>query len=169
MRRRRLLLVRHAKAEPFASTDHARKLTERGERDAAAAGRHLAATGLVPDHAVVSSAARALGTWTVMARSAGWDVEPVVDQAVYHGGYDVVLESLGGAPGEAGVICFIGHNPTVSALAHHLEDGHGDRAALEAMLRGFPTGSVAVLETERTWDELADETARLVDFYVGRG
>ena len=59
--------MRHAKAEPFAETDHERVLTERGRRDAVEAGLHLAATGVVPDYAVVSSAARTVATWEAVA------------------------------------------------------------------------------------------------------
>lgn len=167
--RRRLVLVRHAKAEPFASTDHARTLTERGSKDAGAAGRYLAATGVRPDHAVVSSAARAVGTWERMADAAGWRLEPVVDQSVYNGSYEVVLEALGAVPEDASVVCLVGHNPTVSFLAHFLEDGKGETSVADAMMRGFPTGAVAVLGTDRAWDELGQESARLVDFHVGRG
>ena len=62
--RRTLVVMRHAKAEPYAETD-ARPPPDRaaGAADAAAAGRFLAAAGLVPDHALVSSAARTRETW----------------------------------------------------------------------------------------------------------
>ena len=39
--RRVLVVVRHAKAEPYAESDHARRLTERGRADAADVGRFL--------------------------------------------------------------------------------------------------------------------------------
>ena len=58
MTSRRLILMRHAKAEPFASTDRERALTARGRKDALEAGAYLASTSTVPDHTVISSALR---------------------------------------------------------------------------------------------------------------
>ena len=55
-RRRLLVVMRHGKAEPFAAEDHLRRLTERGAREAHGAGQWLADQGLVPTHALVSSA-----------------------------------------------------------------------------------------------------------------
>ena len=44
--RRRLIVMRHAKAENFADTDHERTLTDRGRADAEAAGARLREDGL---------------------------------------------------------------------------------------------------------------------------
>ena len=44
VRHRLLVVVRHGRAESFAEEDHARRLTERGRRDAAALGEWLAAS-----------------------------------------------------------------------------------------------------------------------------
>ena len=59
--------MRHAKAEPFGNDDHGRQLTDRGRRDAIEAGVWLAQHDLVPDHALVSSAARTVATWEGVA------------------------------------------------------------------------------------------------------
>src|SRR5881409_1252762 len=56
---RRLLLIRHAKAEA-GHRDLTRRLTERGRQDAREVGRWLSAQDLVPDAAVVSPATRAV-------------------------------------------------------------------------------------------------------------
>ena len=53
---RRLVVMRHAKAEAVAASDHARRLVERGRQDAAEAGRWARAEGVLPDHAFVSTA-----------------------------------------------------------------------------------------------------------------
>ncbi len=164
---RRLVLVRHAKAEPFASTDRARALTDRGRREAEAAAVHLREAGIVPTHAVVSSAERTRGTWTVMEETLMSGAEVTFDEAVYAGSPDVVLEALRAVPEEAAVVVFVGHQPTVGYVAHLLDDGAGDHEALHAMLHGFPTASTAVFDVEVPWSELADETGRLVDFRPG--
>lgn len=164
---RRLVLVRHAKAEPFAASDRARELTDRGRREAEAAGSYLREQGIVPDHAVVSSSLRTRGTWDAMEQALGSAAEVVYDDAVYSGSTDVVLEALRVVPDAAKVVVFVGHQPTVGHIAHMLDDGEGNHEALHSMLHGFPTASMAVFDVEVPWDELGDETGRLVDFRPG--
>lgn len=166
--RRRLVVLRHAKAEPFAASDHARRLTDRGVADAAAAGAHLAATGVVPDHAVVSTAARTRMTWVAVRDTSGSEAEAVFEDAVYHGDAEATLETLRTVPAAASTVLWVGHNPTAAELANLLDDGSGDEGAVSGMLRGFPTGALVVFEIDVTWAELAPETGRVVDFHVGR-
>jgi phosphohistidine phosphatase len=161
--------MRHAKAQPFAATDHERELTDRGHRAAGEAGQYLASTGAVPDHAVVSTAARAVATWEGVAKTSGSVAHPRFDGAVYAGSADVALDSLRVVPTDAEVVIFVGHNPTAAYLAHLLDDGNGEPAAVREMLQGYPAGAMAVLEVEVAWSELGPETGRLVDFHVGRG
>jgi len=166
---RRLVLIRHAKAEPFAETDRARQLTERGMQEATAAGGYLREHSIVPDHVVVSSAARTRQTWEAMEAALRSGAEAVYDDAVYSGSPDVVLESLRVVPDDARTVAFIGHQPTVGYVSHLLEDGAGDHDALHRMLHGFPTASMAVFDVACAWVELGPETGRLVDFRPGRG
>jgi phosphohistidine phosphatase len=163
--RRRLIVMRHAKAEPFASTDHERRLTDRGRAGAQAAGRWLREEGLVPDHVVVSSAVRARETWEAVADVAGFETSlATFDEGVFNGGPRVVLDVLQGLPEDAATVLFIGHNPTAAYLCHFLDDGEGDPEATSGMLRGFPPGAVAVLEIRTAWSEVGPETGRLVRY-----
>ena len=161
--------MRHAKAEPFASTDHARALTDRGRREAEAAGVYLREQSVVPDHAVVSPAERTRATWEAMEAVMESSAEVVYDDSVYAGSTDVVLEALRFVPDGAGVLVFVGHQPTIGYLAHLLDDGEGDPTALHSMLHGFPTASMAIFEVDVPWAELGPETGRLVDFRAGQG
>jgi phosphohistidine phosphatase len=161
--------MRHAKAEPFAATDHERVLTDRGRRDATEAGVYLASTGLVPDYAVVSSAARSVATWEAVALGSRSSAEVVLDDAVYSGSPDVVLEALRVVPLDAQVVIFVGHNPTAAYVAHLIDDGTGEPAAVREMLKGYPASAMAILEIDVAWSDLGPETGRLVDFHVGRG
>ncbi len=103
---RRLVVMRHAKAEPYASTDHARRLTDRGRAQARAAGARLRELGLVPDHAIVSTAERTVMTWAEVADATGSTVGPRLDAAVYTGGVDLLLETIQTAPDEAATVMF---------------------------------------------------------------
>jgi phosphohistidine phosphatase len=166
---RRLLVLRHAKAEPFAETDHARRLTARGRQSAEDVGRHIRESGLVPDVALVSSATRTRETWAEVAEACGAPATDVhFDDGLFSGSADVALEALQGAPEDAATVLFVGHNPVAAYLCHYLDDGEGDPAAVSELLHGFPPAALAVLEVGVPWAELAAETGRIVDYYVGR-
>ena len=66
---RRLLLLRHAKAERSqpGGRDHDRILSKRGRNDAAAVGGYPVRHKLVPDRALVSTSARTRETWDLVA------------------------------------------------------------------------------------------------------
>jgi phosphohistidine phosphatase len=164
-----LVVMRHAKAEPSAATDHARVLTERGTSDAAEAGVWLAATGVVPDRALVSSAARARGTWEALAGGAGWELEAAYDDSLYAGGPDTALDLVRETDDAVNVLLVVGHNPTMGYLAQMLDSGEGDPAAAAAMNEGFPTASLALFAVEGSWAGLEMSAARLTAFHVGRG
>jgi phosphohistidine phosphatase len=170
MDRPRLIVMRHAKAEPFGSSDHARRLTDRGWASARDAGRHLLEEGLVPDYVVVSSAVRTRETWAAVAESLGSpECEVSFDDALFTGSADLVVEALRAAPPSAATVLFVGHNPSAAYLCHHLDDGEGDPAANSGLLRGFPPSALAVLEVRVEWPSLAAETCRVVGYYVGVG
>ena len=66
---RRLLLLRHAKAERSepGTKDHSRVLIDRGRKDAAKIGTYMAGHALVPDRVLLSPAARTQETWKYAA------------------------------------------------------------------------------------------------------
>jgi phosphohistidine phosphatase len=164
-----LLVLRHAKAEAVAATDHARRLTERGRRDAAEAGRWARAAGVLPDHALVSDAARAQETWAAFRDAADLDLEAELVAGLYPAGTDAALEILRAAPDEATTLMVVGHNPTMAQLVHLLDDGQADPDAFEVVGADFPTSALAVLELTGAWSDLDVAGARIVDAHVGRG
>jgi phosphohistidine phosphatase len=166
---RRLLVMRHAKAEPVAATDHARRLAARGRRDAEEAGRWARAEGVLPDHAFVSTAARAHETWSAFRLGAGLDLDAELDGGLYSAGPDSAMEVLRTAPAAAATVMIVGHNPTVAHLVHLLDDGDADPGAFAALSAGFPTSALAVLEVDGTWAGLDVATARVAAFHVGAG
>jgi phosphohistidine phosphatase len=168
--RRRLIVMRHAKAENFAATDHERTLTDRGRGDAEAVGPRLRQDGFVPDYVVVSSAVRAVETWEAVAQTAGFvDVPVVFEEAVFNGGPHVVIDAIRVVPDDTGTVLFVGHNPAAEYLCHFLDDGEGDPEAVTGMLQGFPPAAVAVLEMRVPWSEIGPETGRVVSYFVGVG
>ena len=164
-----LVIMRHAKAEPSAPSDHERVLTDRGTADADEAGAWLRGTGTTPGRALVSDAARTRGTWAALAGSAGWDVVPEYDASLYAAGPDTALDLLRETDDTVDTLVVIGHNPTMAYVAQMLDDGDGDAEAVAAMNEGFPTSAVAVFAVDGAWADLEMGGARLTAFHVGRG
>lgn len=137
---RRLILLRHATAAGHAGDDLARPLTTRGEREAAAAGRALAARGLAPDKVLVSPARRTQETWAAMR-----DFFPGAEMELAPGLYDAPPEALLDAAfaEEAETVMLVAHNPGLHQLAYSL----CTRAARPAP-RDFPPSSLAVFGFE---------------------
>ena len=166
---RRLVIMRHAKAEPTAPSDHERALAERGQHDAEAAGRWLGEQGIAPDAALVSDAVRTRQTWAQVATGAGWD-DGVADfsEALYAAGADSAFDLLRETGAGVSTLVVIGHNPTMAYVAELIDDGDGDDEATTGMVtRGFPTSALAVFTVEGPWSELGPGTGRLEAFHVG--
>lgn len=162
------MVMRHAKAEQIADTDHDRPLADRGVADADEAGRWLAGRGVVPDHAMVSSARRTRQTWDAVAGGAGWQVQPHVDDGLYAAGPDTALDLVREVPDRARAVILIGHNPTVGYLAQLLDDGEGDPGVAVEMVGGFPTCAVTVFDYDGEWCDLTAGSATPRAFHVGR-
>jgi len=162
--------MRHAKAEQHGTTDLERRLAERGEADARAAGAWLAAQGLEPDLALVSAAVRTQQTWEGVAEGAGWDVDlATYDETLYAAGPETAMDLLRDVEDDVRTLVVVGHNPTVAYLAQLLDDGDGDEDASAAMVVGYPTSAMTVLEVEGDWSDLDEAGGRVLAFHVGRG
>jgi phosphohistidine phosphatase len=161
-----LVVMRHAKAEPYADDDVDRRLTARGRTDASAAGKQLAAWGITPEHALVSSAARTVETWSLAREKLGGRPVEEVTEELYNASAETALEALRLVPDEHRTVLLVGHNPCVAYLATVLHDGNGDPGALRRLLAGFPPAAAAVLELEDGWGTLAEGTTRLTRFHT---
>lgn len=133
----RLILLRHAKAEPHREDDRARVLAERGRADALAVRPVL--EELAPDLAVVSTSARTRETWELANPG---EVPVVYDERVYAASVADLREVLGERTEDSVVL--VGHNPSIERLAWELE-------ANDATNRGMRTCGLGVFEVE-AWD-----------------
>jgi len=140
---RTLVVVRHAKSDW--TGDHAdrdRPLNSRGRKQAAEAGRWLAAHAPYLDLAVVSPAARSRLTWDLVAVELR-DPPPVrVAEAAYAFEGGVLLDLVAGLDPEVEAVVLVGHNPAAEALV----------SALVGSGHAMPTSCIAVLRWEGTWD-----------------
>lgn len=167
---RRLVVMRHSKAEPTGPTDHERALAPRGHADAEEAGQWLQEQGIVPDAALVSDALRTRETWGSVAGGAGWDLDPDFSAALYSAGPDAALDLVRETADGVSTLVVIGHNPTMAYVAELLDDGDGDGEATTALItRGFPTSGLAVFVVPGEWASVGPGTCRIESFHVGDG
>lgn len=165
---RTLVILRHAKAEPGAATDHERALTGRGRRDALAAGRWLAEAKIRPDLAVCSTAARAKETWALAAAEFGDGIATSYERAVYTDESDGLLELLRLTPKKVDTLLLVGHNPSLQDLALDLAGSGSTDDDLRAARENFGTAAIAVFEVD-AWADLVTGGAVLTRFTVARG
>ncbi len=152
---RRLLVVRHAKADyPEGVADHERPLTERGERDARALGSWLAEERFVPDVVVVSTAVRARRTWELAAEVLGEEAEVHLERRVYEADADTLLAVLREVGGDAHTVALVGHEPGVSTLVKALADeATSDPEELAGLGESVPTAGVVILRGRGVWGD----------------
>lgn len=157
---RTLILLRHAKAAQHGRAgDASRELSQRGQRQARALGPMLAEEVGAVDVALVSTAARAATTASLVAE--GVEVrerrdEPSIYQLAARGLLDLVRTTEEGV----GTLLVVGHEPTISSLAGHLHDQRSDSLALQVSL-GVPTATACVLDVPVAWADLGKRGAHL--------
>jgi phosphohistidine phosphatase len=143
----RLMLLRHAKSDWSARGLHDidRPLNARGRGAAPRIGAYLATHDLVPDAVLVSPAARARETWTLVAQGLKAARKPKFDGRLYEAPPQVILAAVSEAPASAKVLLVIGHNPGMQSLALALIES-GDPAARAQLSDKFPTAGLAVID-----------------------
>ena len=169
-REKTLILMRHSKSEQSpGKVDHDRELTERGRRDANAAGTWLKEQGLVPDLVICSTSKRTRQTWEAACKGGAHTEFVEYRKSVYTGGIEDTLETIREDAGETASVLVIGHNPTIAQLTSLLSEGDGSRQAHEALADGFGTSGVAVLRYPGEWADLDVGSCQLQRFHLSRG
>jgi len=164
---KRLLLLRHAKAEPGGpdQDDHDRALVERGHADAAAIARYLKAKGYLAAAILCSTSARTRQT-----------VEPVLAQTpapvkylelLYHAPPGAIIATIQNADDGDDVLLVVGHNPGLEQCATLLAREAvrpREQHRHDVMEEKFPTAALAVLDFDiASWKLVAPCSARLAD------
>ncbi|MFG2722522.1 SixA phosphatase family protein [Streptomyces sp. NPDC048416] len=162
---RRIVLLRHAKADWPEVSDHDRPLAERGRADAPVAGRRLAASGLAFDLALCSSAVRTRETWKLVVQELAQRPRTVYEDRMYEASLGELIALVNETPDDVADLVLVGHNPGMHALADALA-GEAEGDVLSRMNRsGFPTSAYAVLTFDGSWKSVEHGAARLVEFW----
>lgn len=108
-----IYLLRHGEAEDGHGDDAARRLTEKGERQARAAGVALRELGVEIDACLASPKVRARDTARIAAEALGVPVEET--EALRGGAFDAITLTAG-----RGEVLLVGHEPDFSAAVGRL-------------------------------------------------
>jgi phosphohistidine phosphatase len=163
---RRIIVLRHAKADWPDVPDQERPLADRGRRDAPETGRWLGGTGLVPELALCSPAVRTRETWKLVAHELSTRPRTSYDERLYEatpGDLVAVVQEL---PDEVATVLLVGHNPGLQGLTEVLSGEAEGEALARLRQTGFPTAAVAVLEFTVPWKSVEPGTGRLVTFHT---
>ena len=165
---RRLLLLRHAKAEPGAAEqeDHDRTLTERGVADAAAMARYLRKQGYIPSRILCSTSLRTVQTVEPVLAAAPAPVDYLA--AIYLAPPGRLMALAQDAADADTVLMLVGHNPGLEQCAVLLAREPvkpREQHRLDVLEEKFPTAALAVLDFDvEKWRDIEPGTGKLVDF-----
>lgn len=162
---RKLTLLRHAKSswDDPVQRDFDRPLNQKGLRAARTVGEHLRREGMRFDHVVASPAVRVIETLDGVWDGFGQTLKPLWERRIYLASCMTLLDVVHDTPESAGSLLLVGHNPGLEDLVLMLTPDGGDDLR-ESLEEKFPTASVAVLEFEGGWREMAQGGTRLTSF-----
>lgn len=119
---KKLLLIRHAKAEKETGTkDTDRPLKYTGIQDARFMAERLKELSLVPQILITSPALRTATTAEIFADYLLLP-EPQTDQLIYAATLQTLLKIINGLPGQYNFIGLVGHNPGIALLLDYLTE-----------------------------------------------
>ena len=151
-----LLILRHGKAQPDAPKgDHARVLTNRGQRNASDIGEYIA-THVPPIDAIVTSdAARAYETAELAGQAISFSTPLTVEPRIYAAELATLLDIVHALPNDAERVLLVGHNPGFEELSEVL-------AAAGVVPGRLPTAALAHLDFDVAhWRDVREGTGLL--------
>lgn len=114
---RRIVLLRHAKAEWSQESDHERPLADRGRKDAPVAGRRLADSGTDIDLALCSTAVRTRETWKLAVHEFPRRPRTVYEERLYEASVGELIALFNEVSDDVRTLLVIGHNPGMHGVA----------------------------------------------------
>lgn len=163
---RKVVLLRHAKADWPQVNDHERPLAEKGRKEAVEAGRRLADHSIPFDLTLCSTATRTRETWKLAVQEFPQRPKTVYEERIYEASPGELIALLNETSDELRNVLLVGHNPGIQGLADILA-GSAEGDARERMsARGFPPAAFAILEFTGTWKSLEPGVATLVDYWA---
>lgn len=163
---RRIVLLRHAKADWPDVADHDRPLADRGRKDAPVAGDWLASRRIDFDLTLCSTAVRTRETWKLVAPRLRHRPKTVYEERLYEASPGEIIAVLNEVSDECASLLVVGHNPSVHQVGEVLAGAAEAEAGARLKERGFPTAAAAVLTFDGSWKSLQPGSAELVDYWA---
>ena len=166
MTTRQLLLFRHAKAERSepGMEDRARRLADRGRKDAGMVGAYMVSHALTPDDVVVSPATRTQETWKLAAAAFRSPPKMTAVERLYDATAHGILGVVSHAAAATRRLLVVGHNPGLHEAALMLV-ASGDTEARERLREKLPTSGLVVIDFMLDdWGKLHPRCGRLERF-----
>jgi phosphohistidine phosphatase len=150
-----LLILRHGKAQPdMPKGDHARDLTERGERDADTMGFYIIDNIGMPDAILTSDATRAEQTAERAGIAMGYTGKLTIVPQIYEAELRILQALVRSILDEVDMALLVGHNPGSEELAASLAGIDEDDVRL-------PTAGLAHVEFDvERWDDVRPGNGR---------
>lgn len=146
---KRLLLLRHAKAEREGPDDRKRGLEKRGEKDSARMGCFLREDVYIPDLVLSSDAARTRLTLKFLLPELGAAPDVRYLAELYLAEPELIVSLIRRASDKVGSLMIVGHNPGLAQCALALAAVPSERKPrkrYDAMDEKFPTCALAVID-----------------------
>jgi len=150
---KKIYILRHAEAVS-GYDDFNRILSSNGYRQALTIGKKLAEENHKIDKIIASAAIRTLTTSEIVAEQIGFDKNQIeATQDLYNATVRIWLNKIHSINESIKNVLLVGHNPHISYLVELLSG--------EAF-EGLGTAYLALLETDKKWQEIDKQTAKLL-------
>jgi phosphohistidine phosphatase len=162
----RLYVLRHAKAAPAvpAMRDFDRPLEALGQIASNNLGVQMAHKGVALDTIICSPSLRTRQTLEGVALHFKKTVPTFFDPTLYTEEWDGYLEIINKAH-SASTLMIVGHNPSCEDIAHQLV-GSGEKRALRSLMDGFAPGTLAVIDFEVSFADVAPRMGYLESLWL---
>lgn len=145
-----LYIVRHGKSswEHADLRDHDRPLLPKGEKRTRKIAKFLFDRKTQIDRLFSSSAVRAHATALIIAEKLKYPESNIfVDEKMYHGGTDYLMDVLYGLNNQLNSVMLFGHNPTFTSLANKF---------LDKKIEWLPTSGIVCLKFNvDKWEDIS--------------
>lgn len=144
--------------------DFDRPLHRKGKEECAFIGREMHARGIRPTHILCSSSKRTRETLELVMQAGPNETRITYSEKLYSADAKGYLELIR-AFGSAESLMVVGHNPSTEELAIQIA-ARGDRAAMDALMCGFPTGALAHFDFDGPFSDLKARQTTLSAFIL---
>jgi phosphohistidine phosphatase len=159
-----LFLLRHAKAvhaEP-GMRDFDRPLHRRGIEQCGFIAGEMLKRGMIPEKVLCSASKRTFQTLELVEKAWPQRAEIIYSEKLFSADADGYLDLIRQHDNSKSLMV-VGHNPCMEEVASGLA-ARGDRDAIDTLMRGFPTGALALFEFDGPFSELQRRNASLTAF-----